>query len=150
MIVKKRRTSNIMAEEIKAALRKSFYDAPRNEREVQDHLQMVLDLLKYESSREAYAISYSGRSYTPDFVVEFSRSTAKGKIGAAIEVKLCNSKARVKRIIDEISADIPAYRKHFHPILFVIYDMGFIRNEDTLRKDIERQNPGTRVVVVKH
>ena len=69
------------------------------------------------------------------------RSTAKGKIGAAIEVKLCNSKARVKRIIDEISADVPAYRKRFHPILFIIYDMGFIRNEDTLRKTSRDKTP---------
>src|SRR5690606_27355530 len=43
--------------------------------------------------------------------------------GIAIEVKLCKEKADVKRIVEEISADIVPYRSRFQAVVIVVYDL---------------------------
>ena len=40
-------------------------------------------------------------------------------------------------IVDEINADIVAYKTRYRRILFVVFDIGVIRNEHQFKKSIE-------------
>jgi hypothetical protein len=65
-----------------------------------------------------------------------------------IEVKLLRE-GRKSRIIEEISADITAYKKVYQRQLYVIYDLGVIQNEVEFKRDIEMVD-GIKVIIVKH
>ena len=52
--------------------------------------------------------------------------------------------------IDEINADIPAYKTRYKNLLFVVYDMGCIRDISSFVGDIESNNKNVSVIVVKH
>ena len=65
-----------------------------------------------------------------------------------IEVKLLKEGRRSK-VIEEISADITAYKKKYSRILFIVYDLGAIQNEKEFISDINAQS-GVKVVIVKH
>ena len=52
-------------------------------------------------------------------------------------------------MVEEISADITAYKKQYERILFVVYDLGVIRDEVEFKRDIEMTD-GVKVIVVKH
>ena len=64
-----------------------------------------------------------------------------------IEVKLLRE-GRKSKMIEEISADITAYRKEYQRILFVVYDLGVIQNETEFKRDIEMVD-GVKIIVVK-
>lgn len=83
-------------------------------------------------------IVYSSKSYKPDFL--FS------KIDTIVEVKLCNSKEVEKDIISQINDDIVAYRTKYSNLIFVVYDVGVIRDQDKFRKSIEANDVVVRVV----
>ena len=51
-------------------------------------------------------------------------------------------------MIDEINADIAAYSKGYASLLFIVYDLGFVRDEVEFRHDLEAQG-NTAVLVVK-
>lgn len=53
-------------------------------------------------------------------------------------------------MIEEINADITAYNKEYKRQLFVIYDLGVIRDEIEFKRDIENSGDDIRVVIVKH
>lgn len=65
-----------------------------------------------------------------------------------IEVKLLREN-RKSKIIEEISADITAYKKIYNRQLFVVYDLGVIQNELEFKRDIEMSD-GVKVIIVKH
>ena len=92
-------------------------------------------------SREVDSIEYSSKTYTPDFSVQ--------KADLAIEVKLCNRSGREKEIIAEINDDILAYKTKYGNIIFVIYDLGLIRDTERFIKNFEEQE-GVFIKVVKH
>ena len=50
--------------------------------------------------------------------------------------------------MDEINADIAAYSKAYRSLLFLVYDLGFIRDEIEFRKDLERTT-NVSVIIVK-
>ena len=52
-------------------------------------------------------------------------------------------------MIEEINADITAYKKEYKNILFVIYDIGIIRDESEIKRDIEKTE-GVHAIIVKH
>lgn len=83
-------------------------------------------------------IVYSSKSYKPDFL--FS------KIDTIVEVKLCNSKEVEKDIISQINDDIVAYRTKYSNLIFVVYDVGVIRDQDKFRKSIEANDVVVRFV----
>ena len=66
----------------------------------------------------------------------------------AIEVKLCNREGREKEIIGEINDDILAYKTKYGNVLFIVYDLGFIRDVDRFVSSFEDQE-GVVVNVVK-
>ena len=66
-----------------------------------------------------------------------------------IEVKLSKTRPKSKEIVDEINADIRAYGKEYAFILFIVYDLGTIRDEIEFKQDLEVADDVT-VIVVKH
>lgn len=125
---------------IKANLRRAVFKDPGHEREMQERLEIIFNARNLDFLREKVTIPYSNKYYIPDFTFD--------RIGLAVEVKLCKDKDREKMIIDEINADIPAYATRYERSLFVVYDLGVIRDEDRFRSDIEK-NPGAHVLIVK-
>ena len=65
-----------------------------------------------------------------------------------IEVKLLQA-GRKSKVIEEISADITAYKKMYPHQLFVVYDLGEIQNETEFKRDIEMTD-GVKVIIIKH
>ena len=51
--------------------------------------------------------------------------------------------------VDEINADIQAYGKQYSQLLFLIYDIGTIRDEDEFKNDIDNAD-NIQLVIVKH
>lgn len=129
---------------IKSSLRASMFSIPDKEKEVQDNIERLFigkGLLKgIDYDRETGKLEFSGKEYIPDFVLP--------KLSLCIEVKLVKEGRRSK-IIDEINADITAYSTKYDRLLFVVYDLGVIRDENEFRRDIENSGANIKVVIVK-
>jgi hypothetical protein len=125
---------------ISANLRASLYEDPKNEREVQDVLEIIFRVRTLDYRREKDTVPYSTKRYIPDFT--FNR------IGLAVEVKLCKDRNREKEMIDEINGDIIGYAGRYDRSLFVIYDLGFIRDTAQFSADIEK-NSNVHVLIIK-
>jgi hypothetical protein len=121
-------------------LRPMMRESPKHEREVQDRVEDLLSVRDVPHSREAEQFQYSSKSYRPDFVLTESRT--------ALEVKL-SKPGNVPQIIAEINDDIVAYLTHYRQALFIVYDLGGIRDEARFRKDLQA-NGKVVVIVVKH
>lgn len=122
-------------------LRKVIHDKPEKEKKIQDAFESLLIGAELSFSRESDSIEYSSKSYTPDFTMP--------KIDLAIDIKLCNRDGREKEIIAEINDDIMAYQTKYGNLLFVIYDIGFIRDIERFADSFEKQR-NVIVRVVKH
>ena len=122
-------------------LRKIIREDPKREKEIQDSFENLLILSSIEYKREFPAISYSSKNYIPDFSID--------KLDLVIEIKFCNSDTREKELISEINDDILAYGTKYGNLLFVIYDMGKIRDIDKFKESIEK-NINIIVKVIKH
>ncbi len=122
-------------------LRKAIHEAPASEKQVQDVFENLLIGADILYSRESERIEYSSKTYQPDFTFD--------KIGLAIDMKFCGRDDREKEIISEINDDVLAYQTKYPNVLFIIYDMGFIRDVDRFSQSFEDHE---RIVVrvVKH
>jgi hypothetical protein len=122
-------------------LRRHFEKAPpAREEEVQRAVQLILDASGEEFIREGEQFIFSIKGWRPDH-------SSKRQI--AIEVKLCRERSDVKKIIEEISADILPYRSAFEAVVMVIYDLGCIHDEIRFRRDFEKFE-GVYVLIRKH
>ena len=121
-------------------LRPAIFDKPKREREIQNSLEIILRAKGFDYQREKVSIVYSSKTYVPDFTFD-SRDLA-------LEVKFCNTVRKEKDIIDEINGDIPAYKTKYRHLIFVVYDLGFIRDVMQFKSGIE-DNPDVYVLVVK-
>lgn len=130
---------------IESKLRKAIFKMPEREWEVQQAIETLLvgrGMTKgAEYDRETGRVKVSGKEFIPDFVFR--------KLGLCMEVKLSNSREKLKSIVDEINADVRAYATHYERQLYVVYDLGTIQHEDEFERGIE-DTPGVSVVVVKH
>ena len=130
---------------IKGSLRASMFSLPEKEKEVQDNIERLLigkGLIKgIDYDRETGKFEFSGKEFIPDFIMP--------KINLCIEVKLLKDNKR-SRIIDEINADITAYSTKYERVMFVVYDLGVIRDENEFRRDIENSGENIKVLIVKH
>ena len=122
-------------------LRKVVRSAPQAEREVQDALESILVGADIPYSRETESIEYSSKTYKPDFTVS--------KADLAVDVKLCAKDGREKEIIAEINDDILAYKTKHGNLLFLIYDLGTIRDVERFAGNFEEME-GVIVKVIKH
>lgn len=125
-------------------LRSAIFQKPELEVEIQNAIESLLlgrGLSKgTDYDRESGKVEFSGKEYIPDFIVP--------KMSLCIEVKLLREN-RKSKIIEEISADITAYKKIYNRQLFVVYDLGVIQNELEFKRDIE-MSVGVKVIIVKH
>jgi hypothetical protein len=122
-------------------LRKVVRNTPEAERDIQDSFENLLVGADIPYSREAEKIEYSSKTYIPDFVI--------GRIDLAIDMKLCGREGREKEIISEINDDILAYQTAHSNLLFVVYDVGFIRDVDRFVGSFQ-EHERVIVRVVKH
>ena len=122
-------------------LRKTIRVEPTNERQVQDAMETLFIAADIDFAREVDRIEYSSKSYVPDFTL--------AKIDLAIEVKFCNHDKREKEMIAEINDDILAYKTKYGNVLFVVYDVGQIRDIDKFKDHFEQQDQ-VIVQVIKH
>jgi hypothetical protein len=122
-------------------LRKIVRERPQRERQIQDAFESLLIAADLTFGRETERIEYSSKTYTPDFTMP--------RIDLAIDLKLCNREDREKEIIAEINDDILAYRTNYGNLLFVVYDLGFIRDIERFAESFEQQS-NVIVRVIKH
>lgn len=132
--------SDAVADLILAKLRSAMFKDPDDEDDVQDAMEIIFNARGLDYRREKVTIEYSSKQFIPDFTFE--------SLDLAVEAKLCKSVAKEKAIVDEINADIPAYQTRYARMIFVVYDLGFIRDVDKFKSDIEG-NPGVRVLAIK-
>jgi len=130
---------------LEASLRKVMFESPCQEREVQNAVEQLLigrGLVKgVDYDRETGRVKVSIKESVPDFILP--------KLSLALEVKLAKTETKAKAIVDEINADIQAYGRTYERILFVVYDLGTIRDTLEFTRGLET-SAGTEVIVVKH
>jgi hypothetical protein len=130
---------------LRARLRSAIFERPSREKEIQNAIEQLLigrGLLKGQDyDREVGRVKISAKESTPDFIF--------AKLDLALEVKLAVDVARSKEIIDEINADIRAFSKAYKYIVFVVYDLGSIRDEGEFRRDLENEER-VSVLIIKH
>jgi hypothetical protein len=86
-------------------------------------------------------VKISIKETVPDFILR--------KLSMALEIKLAKTEIKSKAIVDEINADIQAYGRAYDRILFVVDDLGTIRDTVEFARDLS-SSTGTEVIVVKH
>lgn len=130
---------------LQANLRRAVQCTPKMETQVQDvveHLLIGRGLSKgLDYDRETGRVKQSIKESVPDFIFP--------RLSLALEVKLAKDKPKSRAIVDEINADIKAYGKAYANMLFVVYDLGTIRDEAEFRQDLEAAD-GVAVIVIKH
>lgn len=130
---------------ISTKMRSNIFSEPVTELEVQNALEGLFlgrNLSKgIDYDREAGKFKFSDREYIPDFILP--------KLNTCIEVKLLKEKKRKSSIIEQINADITAYKKEYANVIFVLYDLGVIRDIIEFKRDIESIE-GVKLLIVKH
>ena len=130
---------------IKNKLRNTIFTQPEKEKEVQNAIETLFVGKGWNKGidydRETGKFEFSGKEYIPDFIVP--------KLNLCIEVKLLKE-GRKSKVIEEINADITAYSKVYKRQLYVVYDLGVIRDEIEFKRDIENTKDDIKVLIVKH
>jgi hypothetical protein len=62
---------------------------------------------------------------------------------------MSKSADKLKAIVDEINADIRAYGTQYERQMYIVYDLGMIRDEAEFKRHLE-DAPGVSVLIVKH
>lgn len=129
---------------LQSRIRTVIFQKPEKEVEIQNAIESLLigrGLAKgLDYDKESGKLEFSGKEYIPDFIIP--------QMSLCIEVKLLRE-GRKSRIIEEISADITAYKKVYARQIYVVYDLGVIQNELEFKRDIENVD-GVKVIIVKH
>jgi hypothetical protein len=130
---------------LEANLRKAVFVPPQKEVEIQNAVESLMvgrGMAKgTDYDRETGRVKTSGKESIPDFILP--------NLALCLEVKLSTSADKLRAIVDEVNADIRAYATQYDRQLYVIYDVGTIRDEDEFKRDLE-DAPGVSVIVVKH
>ncbi|MBR7737211.1 hypothetical protein [Acinetobacter nosocomialis] len=130
---------------LKANLRKAIYETPQNEKTIQNGIESLLigkgKQKGIDYDRETGRVKVAGKESIPDFVFKNQ--------SMVLEVKICNRSGKLAEIIDEMNADIVAYSSGYEFIYFLIYDLGYIRDEDEIIKGLEISD-NIKCFIVKH
>lgn len=130
---------------LKANLRRAMFSAPTVERGVQDVTESLLvgkGLQKgIDYDRETGRVKHAGKESVPDFIFP--------KENMALELKLSNREGKLATIVDEINADIVAYATSYERVWFLVYDLGFIRDEAEIVNGLEISE-NVKCAIVKH
>jgi hypothetical protein len=137
-------TSNLR-DFIQANLRKAVFGEPDKELEVRNAIESLIVGRGMEKGtdydRETGRVKVSGKEFVPDFIFR--------NLKLCLEVKLSKSTDKLRAIVDEINADIRAYSSVYERQLYVVYDLGTIRDEAEFKRDLENA-PGVSVLIIKH
>lgn len=126
-------------------LRAIIFSRPTKETNVQDAIETLFigngwtKGINYD--RETGKVLFSGKEYIPDFIIPGQNM--------CIEVKLLRE-GKKSEIIEQINSDITGYGKKYSKQLFLVYDLGVIRDEKEFKRDIENSDNAIRVVIIKH
>jgi hypothetical protein len=130
---------------IQANLRRAVFAVPEKETEIQNSIESLIIGRRMakgiDYDRETGRVKTSGKESIPDFTFPNLR--------LCLEVKLSKSRDDLRRIVDEINADVRCYGTKYERQLYVLYDLSSIRDEAEFKKDTE-STPGVSVVIVKH
>jgi hypothetical protein len=130
---------------IQGNLRRAVFAIPDKEVDVQNGIEALIvgrGMAKgTEYDRETGRVKTSGKESVPDFIFPHLK--------LCLEVKLAKSGDKLRAIVDEINADIRAYATRYERQLYIVYDVGTIRDEAEFKRDLESA-PGVSVLVVKH
>lgn len=130
---------------LKSNLRKVIHSEPTIERDIQNAVESLLvgkgmqKGLGYD--RETGRVKHAGKESVPDFIFPNERMV--------LEIKFSNREGKLAILIDEMNADIIAYSTLYDRVWFLIYDMGFIRDEDVIIQGLQKSDH-VKCVVVKH
>ena len=130
---------------LQARLRCGVFQRPERESEIQNAVESLLvgrgmsKGLDYD--RETGRVKVSVKESTPDFIFP--------RLGLALEIKLSKDKTRLKEIVDEINSDIRTYGQKYAFLLFLVYDLGTIRDETEFKHGLELADR-VSVIIVKH
>ncbi len=130
---------------LQARLRSAIFESPKAEIEVQNAVEQLLigrGLQKgIDYDRETGRVKVSGKESIPDFIFR--------PLSTALEIKLTKDRLRQGKLVDEINADIVAYATGYNSIIFLVYDLGTIRNEIEFTQDLESSG-NVSVLIIKH
>ena len=121
--------------------RRLFQEEPKNEKDVQNIFENLLVGCDFSYTREKERVVYSTKTYVPDFVLD--------DLNLAVELKICNRETREKEIISEINDDILAYNTKYKNSMFVIDDIGNIRDVEQFKSSFKAYE-NVIIVVAKH
>ena len=128
-----------------AKLRSGIFAVPDREVEIQNAIETLIigrSMVKgIDFDRETGRVKTSGKESVPDFIFP--------NLNLCLEVKLSKSIDKLRAIVDEINADIRAYATKYDRQLYIVYDLGVIRDEAEFKRDLEA-TPGVSVIVIKH
>ena len=130
---------------LQANLRSAIFATPETEFDVQDVVEQLLvgrGLQKgIDYDRETGRVKISVKESVPDFIFR--------PLSTALEIKLIKGRSRQGRLVDEINADIVAYATGYNLIIFLVYDLGTIRNEIEFKQGLESSG-NVSVLIIKH
>lgn len=130
---------------IKTKLRSLIFVKPEKELEIQNAIESLFIGKGWNKGidydRETGKFEFSGKEYIPDFIIP--------KLSLCLETKLVKE-GRKSKIIEEINADINAYSKMYNRQMYVVYDLGCIRDETEFRRDLEESKADIKVIILKH
>ncbi|HJW41542.1 MAG TPA: hypothetical protein VJ476_09985 [Rhizomicrobium sp.] len=125
-------------------LRRGVIRVPTCEKDVQDVIETLFigrgDQKGRDYDRETGRVKFSGKEFVPDFVIPSEL--------IAIEVKFVGELGRAKAVIDEMNADVIAFLTKYQRVLFVVYDLGFVRDVNEFGAGLEA-TAGVSVCVIK-
>jgi len=117
---------------------------PQNEDEIQIQVKALLKAAGEKLRRESPMLSYGIVKTKPDFsnIQSFSRSLF-------LELKHLNKRAKLNRIVTEITSRITIYKDQGAYAIFIVYDNDkFIDDDYEFINDLEKHK-GIRVIVIR-
>lgn len=130
---------------IKIRLRNLIYEKPEKELAIQNAVESLFIGKGWNKGvdydRETGKFEFSGKEYIPDFIIP--------RLNLCLEVKLVKD-GRKSRVVEEINADINAYNKLYKRQMYIVYDLGCIRDEMEFKRDFEESKTEIRIVIIKH
>ena len=140
-----KREANTLVTFLQARLRSAIFVEPEKEVDVQNSVEQLLigrGLQKgIDYDRETGRVKISVKESVPDFVFR--------SMSLALEVKLVRERSRHGALVDEINADVLAYSTAYNSLIFLVYDLGTIRDELEFKRGLEASG-NVSVVLVKH
>jgi hypothetical protein len=126
-------------------LRKVVFSKPEREVEVQNAVETLLVGRGYQKGvhydRESGRVRFSGKDFIPDFNFH--------SINTALEIKLLKENSSPSLMVEQLSADIAAYKAGYSRVIFCVYDLGAIRDVHEFQNGLQNTD-GVRVCVIKH